>query len=229
MINYMPQPMQQRTMPTPYATVVRLRELSIEEAYNRSQIVYRLNPYELRYYNYRLWAVKPTRMVTDLAFRHLSSLNLVSAVVRRFDEGRKPDFELSGRIEALEEYDSEDLLFAHIAVRINMTRLSDGANIYNRLFDIRKRVYRREANFVIREMSQIMEYIITQAVADIDQKLAAEFGLTDPLVPVPEFNHVEQPTFISDSDVSGGGSYGSEVPASEVSEDDLAPSAEGME
>jgi ABC-type uncharacterized transport system auxiliary subunit len=199
--------MHQRAMQTPYAAVVRLREFSIEEAYNRSQIVYRLNPYELRYYNYRLWAVKPTRMITDLAFRHLSSVNLVSGVVRRFDEGRKPDFELSGRIEALEEYDSEDLLFAHIAIRLNLTRVSDGANIYSRLFDIRKKVYRREANFVIREMSQITEYIFTQAMADIDAKLAAEFGMAAGAEEL-EFMAVEESKFISDSDVSEGAHEG---------------------
>jgi ABC-type uncharacterized transport system auxiliary subunit len=197
MLNYMPQPMAQRTMPNPYACVVRLKEFSIEDAYNRTQIVYRLSPYELRYYNYRMWAVKPTRMVTDLVFKHLNTVGLVSGIVRRFDEGRKPDFEISGSIEALEEYDSEDLLFAHVALRINLTRLSDGGNIYSRHFDVRKKVFRREADFMIREMSQIMEYIITQAMTDIDARLAAEFGGTG--LGVPQFIPQEQPDFISDT------------------------------
>jgi ABC-type uncharacterized transport system auxiliary subunit len=196
-LNYVPQPMTVRTMPNPYACVVRLKEFSIEDAYNRTQIVYRLSPYELRYYNYRMWAVKPTRMITDLVFKHLNSMELVGGIVRRFDEGRKPDFEISGSIEALEEYDSEDLLFAHIAIRINMTRLSDGGNIYSRHFDVRKKVFRREADFVIREMSQIMEYILTQATADIDDKLAVEFGGAG--LDAPQFIPQEQPDFISDT------------------------------
>jgi ABC-type uncharacterized transport system auxiliary subunit len=196
-LNYVPQPMAQRTMPNPYACVVRLKDFSIEDAYNRTQIVYRLSPYELRYYNYRLWAVKPTRMVTDLVFKHLTTVELVSGIVRRFDEGRKPDYEISGSIEALEEYDSEDLLFAHIALRINLTRLSDGANLYSRHFDVRKKVFRREADFVIREMSQIMEYILTQATADIDSKLSVEFGGTE--LGAPRFIPHEQPEFITDT------------------------------
>jgi len=196
-LNYVPPSMARRIMPNPYSCVVRLKEFSIEDAYNRLQIVYRLSPYELRYYNYRLWAVKPTRMVTDLLFKHLNSVELVSGVVRRFDEGRKPDYEISGNIEALEEYDSEDLLFAHITIRVNLTRLSDGANIYSRHFDIRKKVFRREADFVIREMSQIMEYILTQAIDDIDAKLAAEFGISG--TEAPAFIPQEQPDFISDT------------------------------
>jgi len=196
-LNYVPPSMARRVMPTPYNCVVRLKEFSIEDAYNRLQIVYRLSPYELRYYNYRFWAVKPTRMVTDLVFKHLNSVELVSGVVRRFDEGRKPDYEISGNIEALEEYDSEDLLFAHITMRVNLTRLSDGGNIYSRHFDIRKKVFRREADFVIREMSQIVEYILTQAIDDIDAKLAAEFGINAGEAPV--FTPLEQPDFITDT------------------------------
>jgi len=206
-LSYVPPSMARRIMPSPYSCVVRLKEFTIEDAYNRLQIVYRLSPYELRYYNYRFWAVKPTRMVTDLVFKHLNSVELVSGVVRRFDEGRKPDYEISGNIEALEEYDSgEDLLFAHVSMRVNMTRLSDGANIYSRHFDIRKKVFRREADLVIREMSQIVEYVLTQAIDDIDIKLAAEFGING--TEAPAIMPLEQPDFITDT----------EIPAAEESE-----------
>jgi ABC-type uncharacterized transport system auxiliary subunit len=197
MLNYMPPEMAQRAMQNPYACVIRLRDFSIEEAYNRSQIVYRLNPFELRYYNYKSWAVKPTRMITDLFFKHLNSIQIASSVVRRLDEaGRRPDFEISGFIEALEEYDSDDMLFAHIALRVNMTRLSDGSTVYSRHFDLRKRVYNRGTEFVVKELSQIIEHIFSEAIADIDQRLAAEYGITD--FEVPAIIPIEEPTFTSD-------------------------------
>jgi ABC-type uncharacterized transport system auxiliary subunit len=194
MLNYEPATMQHRAMQNPYPVVIRVREFSIEEAYNRPHIVYRLSRYELRYYNFKSWAVKPTRMVTNLFFRHLNSVQLVSGLVRRFDEGRRPDYELTGFIEALEEFDSEDLLFAHVAIRLTLTRLSDGAVTYSRLFDLRRRVYTRETHAVIREMSQIIEYIFTEAIADIDTKLAAEFGVAE--FEGPSIAPVEQPSFI---------------------------------
>ncbi len=197
MLNYVPPAMERRAMQNPYACVIRLREFSIEEAYNRSNIVYRMNPYELRYYNYKSWAVKPTRMLTDLFFRHLSAAQLVSGLVRRFDEGRKPDFELTGFIDALEEYDSEDMLFAHVSIRLNLTKLSDGAMLYSRSFSRRKKVYTRETGLVVKEMSQIMEYIFTEAISDIDGKLAAEFGISDQ---GPAFMPVEEPSFTAEDD-----------------------------
>lgn len=198
MLNYVPAPLKDRALQMPYPYVIRLKEFSIEEAYNRSQIVYRLSPFELRYYYYRLWAVKPSRMVTDQLFKHISSTNLVNSIVRRYDEGRKPQYEITGRIEALEEYDSEDILFAHIAMRINLIRLSDGKSMYSRHFDFRKRVYRREPEYMIREMSRIMEVIFNQAVIDIDSRLAAEYGIED--VSTTETKKLESgPQLISDT------------------------------
>ncbi|MBN1128974.1 MAG: membrane integrity-associated transporter subunit PqiC [Chitinispirillaceae bacterium] len=175
-LNYLPSTVRDRLSPTPYPCTMRLRDFRIEDAYNRSQIVYRQSPYELRYYYYRLWAVKPARMITDLVYKHLLIVNLVSAVVRRFDEGAAPDYELTGIIEALDEYDSDDLLFAHVALRFTLSRISDGYTMYSRRFDLRKKVYEHKTENVIREMSSLMEFIMTQAVRDIDQRLAREYG-----------------------------------------------------
>ena len=72
-LNYVPMRSTGRLLATPYPFTIRLKELDIEDAYNRSQIVYRQSPYELRYYFYKLWAVGPKKMITDLIQKHLES------------------------------------------------------------------------------------------------------------------------------------------------------------
>jgi ABC-type uncharacterized transport system auxiliary subunit len=175
-LNYLPSTTTERLNPAPYPCTIRLRDFSIEDAYNRPQIVYRQSPFQLQYYAYRVWAVKPTRMVTDLVHKHLVTRGLVSSVTRRFDEGPKPDYELSGVIEALEEYDSEELWFAHLALRMNLVRISDGQSVYTRRFDIRKRVYKHAPENVVRELSALMEFVMTQAARDIDRRFLKEYG-----------------------------------------------------
>lgn len=197
-LNYLPSSERNRISQGPYPFTIRIQELNIEEAYNRPQIVYRKSPFSIQYYVYRVWAVKPTRMITDLIYKHLVTSNLVGSVVRRFDEGQKPDYELSGTIEAIEEYDSEELWFAHLAVRFNLTRIKDGRTIYTRRFDNRKRVFQHEPEYVIREMSALMEFVMTQVIHDIDVKLAGEFGYNVP----SELEHVQPPQF-SDSTITG--------------------------
>jgi uncharacterized lipoprotein YmbA len=179
-LNYLPSSQRERLNPTPYPCIVRLRDFNIEEAYDRPQIVYRQSPFQLQYDYYRAWAVKPARMVTDLVYKHLVTAGLVSNVVRRFDEGPKPEFELSGMIEALDEYDSQELWFAHIALRMTLTKVADGSVVFVKRFDLRKRVFEHKPENVIRELSSLLEYIMTQAVRDMDAKLAGEYGIPLP-------------------------------------------------
>ena len=177
-LNYVPTAPSARLSSTPYPFTIRLKELSIEDAYNRPQIVYRQSPFELRYYFYKIWAVKPNKMITDLIQKHLVSVNLVSHVIRRFDEGIAPNYELSGNIEAIEEYDSDQLWFAHLCIRLTLTRVADGRVLYSRLFDNRKRVYQYSPDNVVKEMSVILEFIVNQAIHDLDIIFAKEYGLT---------------------------------------------------
>jgi ABC-type uncharacterized transport system auxiliary subunit len=176
-LNYIPSANRERLNPAAYPCTIRLRDFNIEDAYNRPQIVFRQSPFELRYYYYRVWAVKPARMITDMVYKHLLTSGLVSSVVRRFDEGAKPDYELTGVIEAIDEYDSEELWFAHIAIRLTLVRVSDGYAMYTRRFDLRKRVYEHKPENVVRELSSLMEFIMTQTVRDLDTRLAREYGV----------------------------------------------------
>lgn len=184
-LNYVPTPIEERLRPGAYPFVVRVRDLSIEDAYARPQIVYRKSPFELEYYFYRVWAVKPTAMVTDLVQKHLVETGLVNSVVRRFDEGVKPDYELGGTIEAIEEYDSEQIWFAHLALHIKLTRVSDGKVLYSRRFDNRKRVYENRPEYVIKELSAVLEYILNQLMRDLDAIFARELGMNTPAPQVP--------------------------------------------
>jgi uncharacterized lipoprotein YmbA len=177
-LNYLPSSQRERLQASPYPCIVRLREFNIEEAYNRPEIVYRQSPFQLQYDYYRAWAVKPARMVTDLVYKHLVTAGLVSNVVRRYDEGPRPEYELSGTIEALDEYDSKELWFAHMALRMSLTKISDGNTLFTKRFDLRKRVFEHKPENVIRELSSLLEYIMIQAVRDMDRKLAGEYGAT---------------------------------------------------
>ena len=174
-MNYLPSSHWNRQSPAPYPCTIRVADFDIEQAYNRPEIVYRQSPFQLQYYYYRVWAVKPARMITDLAYKHLEMSRIAAHLVRRYDESPKPDYELSGYIEAVEEYDSDELWFAHLALTINLTRISDGSSVYTRRFDLRKRVYQHTPEYVIRELSSLMEYVMTQVIHDIDVKFAAEY------------------------------------------------------
>lgn len=180
-MNYLPASHWERLNPNPWPCTIRVADFNIEAAYNRPEIVYRQSPFQLQYYYYRTWAVKPSRMITDLVSNHLFKSGLVANVIRRYDENPKPDYDISGDVEALEEYDSGELWFAHFSLTINLTKVSDGSSIYTRSFDLRKRVYQHTPEYVIRELSTLMEYVMTQVIQDLDTK----FAKTYPIQPTP--------------------------------------------
>jgi len=76
----------------------------------------------------------------------------------------------------LEEYDSDQLWFAHLAMRLTLTRLSDGVVVYSEHFDNRKKVYQFTPETVVQEMSVILEYIMNQANDKMRDVFFHEFG-----------------------------------------------------
>jgi uncharacterized lipoprotein YmbA len=66
LLNYLPSTQRDRLNPMVYPCTIRLRDFDIEEAYNRPQIVYRQSPFQLQYDYYRVWAVSPSQMISDL-------------------------------------------------------------------------------------------------------------------------------------------------------------------
>ncbi len=175
-LNYEPDALAVRLSPEPWPCVVRIKEFSIEPAYARAQIVYRKSPYELEYYFYRVWAVKPNLMISDVVRKHLAATGIVRQVVLRFDESERPTYELQGSVEAIEEYDSDNIWFAHLNFTARLVRLLDGKTIYTRQFDSRRQVPQREPEYVIMTLSQLADISISQLAADLDGVLADEFG-----------------------------------------------------
>lgn len=174
LLNYQPDMLNNRIQEEPYPYTVRLRPFDIEKAYSKANIVFRKSPYELEYYGYRHWAVRPKDMMTDLVYTHLETIDLVKNTVRRLDEKGKPDYELAGTVLSIEEYDSEETWFAHLAIRMTLTRLSDGKVIYNRLFDQRKRVEERDPLYVVQTLSELTDYFASSLMNDLDKVLHSE-------------------------------------------------------
>jgi ABC-type uncharacterized transport system auxiliary subunit len=167
-LNYTPDKLDNRKSETPYLRTVRLRPLNIEKAYARTNIVYRENPYQLDYYPDHLWAVRPVDMITDLIYSHLESIKLVETLVRRLDEKGTPDYELSGTILAIEEYDSGDVWYAHLKISFVLTEFRTGTAVYSRIFDHTRKVEIQTPLSVVKTLSEIMDYIASLLMNDLD-------------------------------------------------------------
>jgi ABC-type uncharacterized transport system auxiliary subunit len=152
---------------------VRIVEPEIRLAYDRPQIVYRYDPFRFKYYNYKFWVAKPQQMVGEVLHRHFQHANLfreTSLVYQR----QVPDYELVGEIEAIEEYDSGDKWYAHLAMTLRLVRFADRTIIWTYQFDRKQEVFNKEPVYVVRGMSDLMEEEMQEVLAGVQEAMAAE-------------------------------------------------------
>jgi ABC-type uncharacterized transport system auxiliary subunit len=176
MLNYRPSPLEERFRDEPYPFLVRVRKFDIEKIYQTQNIVFRKSPFQLQYYGFRHWAVQPADMLTDLLISHLSTANLVNQIVHRFDDAdRMPDYEISGRIEAMEEYNSEDVWFAYLRYVVRVKRIKDAKTVYSQVFDLRKKTAENTPESVVRAMSEITDFTYSDLMEDLDSLFYHEY------------------------------------------------------
>src|SRR5690606_26871526 len=169
-LDYVPAPDPQRLERGPYPFTVRLREPTIAEAYRRSQIVYRQSAYQMQFYAYHLWAVDPERMVGDLLFKHLRAARLFENVTR-VAETIPPDFQLTCDVRAIEEYDSPDRWYAHLAIEYQLIDEKNGQVLWKHLYDLRAPVPQQEPVFVVRELAALTSIIHDRLVNELEPVL----------------------------------------------------------
>jgi ABC-type uncharacterized transport system auxiliary subunit len=186
LLNYVPTPPEARLAKGAYPFSVRVRDFEVAEVYRRSNIVYRLSPYELRFYNYDIWAVKPEYMLSDMLHKHVDAARLFTSVRRSLDM-LEPDFELQGTLLALEEYDNNQDYYAHLAVGMSLVRTRDKTTVWTREWDKRDKVPLPNPEPVVRKLSSLLEMVNDEAMAAIDSVLALQ-------APIPaEAAHAPQP------------------------------------
>ena len=165
----------------PISGLVRVRNLDTDAVYEKFQIVVRKSPYQLRYSDSNVWAVKPNQMVADVVAQSMETANLFSGVTRELVDAR-PRFTLSGQLQAIEVYDSEDLWFAHLEISLYLTRFSDGQRLWTMDFDQRKQIERQDFGHAARALSELMQIVLTQAIAELSA-LEDPHGRQKPALP----------------------------------------------
>jgi ABC-type uncharacterized transport system auxiliary subunit len=112
-------------------------------------------------------------MIPDIFFRHLDVAKIFSEV-RRGSDMEESDYTINGTIRAIEEYDNQDEWYAHLAMNINLQESRTRKVLWSKEWDYRKKVSNLETIYVVRGLSELLEYIHNEAIADIDSVIKAQ-------------------------------------------------------
>ncbi|MEW6754113.1 MAG: ABC-type transport auxiliary lipoprotein family protein [Candidatus Latescibacterota bacterium] len=158
----------------PYPVTVQVRPLSMAGAYDQTEIVTRRSPYELERERYRVWAQRPGEMLTDLVAEYLRAARLFARLASP-DEllNERPDYVLTGAVDAIERFDSGDRWFARLALSLQLVRQQDGAVVWRGEIpqELKVEVYSPGMEHAVEAQSEILRRNMEQFVQQIDVAL----------------------------------------------------------
>ena len=104
--------------PLPYRLLVS--NLKLPRSYDSVRIIARYSSHEISYFRYSLWAVRPQIAVADMLVAHINAYRLFRECQREYLEAR-PDYEISGEIQQVEAFESEDYNAAHLKMTLTLS------------------------------------------------------------------------------------------------------------
>ena len=144
---------------------IHVKKFTIDPAYQRSNIVYRESPYDFMFYDLDLWATRPEQMLTQVTGEYLIKSNLFKSVDLK--PMGKPEFELLGNVDAIEEIDEGSSQYAHLAVQLTFRKVGEDAPLWEKRYDERESMGKRDAHSAAEAISKLYAKFMQDALASI--------------------------------------------------------------
>ena len=144
---------------------IQVRKWTIDPAYQRSNIVYRESAYDFMFYNLDLWATRPEQMLMQVAGEYLIKSNMFSSVDLK--PMGKPDYELLGNVEAIEEIDEGSSQYAHLTVQLTFRKVGEENPLWEKRYDERASMSKRDAHSAAEAMSKLFAKYMQDVLANI--------------------------------------------------------------
>src|ERR1700730_4409862 len=109
-------------------TSIAVREFQSPNYLRQGPIVYRTTPEEIGFYEYHRWAADPRTVVTNAVVDHLRAGGQFS-MVSMYDGRPNNDYVFSGRLEKLEEVDSQEGVKVEVAISAQIAPVGTGATV----------------------------------------------------------------------------------------------------
>ena len=164
---------------SPVDAGIKVELFAVDEAINRPEMVYRVNPYKTLVYQYNRWRTDPGYLVTDYITRDLRDSRLFTAVFS-YDRSGEARFHLEGGVADFQENDLPPPWQA--ALKVNVTLLdTDKENIAEKV--VFQRTYQDQETMTVKTpqglaeaMSAAMERVSKKIISDIYRAVKQRLG-----------------------------------------------------
>lgn len=145
---------------------VQIRKFSIDPAYQRSNIVYRESAYTFMFYDLDLWASRPDQMLLKTANKYVEQSGLFAKGAKT----AKPDYEIMGNIDAIEEIDEGSNRYAHLDITLSFRKTED-APLFEKEYDERLAMDGSEPQHVAMAISKLYGKFMEDFLKNVSQNM----------------------------------------------------------
>ncbi|HOW84748.1 MAG TPA: ABC-type transport auxiliary lipoprotein family protein [Candidatus Aminicenantes bacterium] len=149
-----------------------IEPVRVDPLYDDYRVIYRVSPYELKYYSSSFWAKKPADLFRAAISEYLIRKEGFSRVTLDVLQG-DPVLVLRSTVRLVEEIDNPKVWFGRLAMDLEFLDLKSGRVLVRHSFDQRLPLGARKVNFLPAALSGILVDELDAAVRKLADALAA--------------------------------------------------------
>lgn len=149
-----------------------IEPVRVDPLYDDFRVIYRVSPFELKYYSSVFWAKKPNDLFREAMSDYLLRKEGFPRVTLDILQG-DPVIVLRSNLRLIEEIDNPDVWFGRLAMDLEFLEFKTGARIVFHSFDKRLPLGVRKVQYLPSVLSRILVEELDVAVRKLAEALAA--------------------------------------------------------
>ncbi len=154
----------------------------VDPLYDDFRIIYRVSPYELKYYTHGFWAKKPDALFREAMANYFLKRQVFPRVILDVLQA-DPEIVLRTNIRILEEIDNPDVWFARLAMDWEFLEFKTGQTILRYTFDRKLPLKEKKVGFLPDSLSLILREELERASLELVRIFQEKEKRTLPLNP----------------------------------------------
>lgn len=153
--------------------VVYIEPVRVDPLYDDFRVIYRVSPYELKYYSTVFWAKTPDDLVREAISDYLIRKAGFPRVMIDVLQG-EPEISLRTNVRLIEEIDNPDVWYARLAMDLEFLEFKSGKTIVRHTFDRKMPLEARKVRFLPGVISGMLVTELDAAVRKLAEALPAK-------------------------------------------------------
>jgi ABC-type uncharacterized transport system auxiliary subunit len=157
----------------PIGKALYIEPVRVDPLYDDFRVIYRVSPYELKYYSNVFWAKKPDNLFREAMSDYLLRKAGFARVTTDVLQG-DPEIVLRSNVRLIEEIDNPGTWYGRLAMDLEFLEFKSGRSLVRHTFDRKMPLPARKAQFLPAVLSGVLVEELDAAMRKLADALAVQ-------------------------------------------------------